>query len=239
MVANVSIVVSHYEKRDKEDLNKLLDQLHLFKKQVVVVINRDGIFKENYFRSDEVLFIERPNLGMNIGGWSAAIKYCDKSDYVIFLQDECEILSFDFLEKYAGLLDQKQNGMVGESINPKWVFEWRILQASPINYVLPGSEKPITRIDYYHQCFRNWNIQPGDTGNHLRALTWGLKTSFLQKLEKFPIGGNKEECIASEIGVSKLVEQHGLRIIQSSEQPFHFVRHKEWHHDGWSKKNKC
>jgi hypothetical protein len=236
MNPNFGIVISHYNKREKNDLNKLLGQLQPFKKQVIVVINRDDIGGEDHFLYESTLIVERPNIGMNIGGWSAGIKYCNNFEYVVFLQDECDIISFDFFEKYIELLNDSQIGMVGESINPKWVYEWEFLRATKLNYSISNfTSNPVSRIDYYHQCFARWNIKPGNTGSHLRALTWGFKNSFLQKIKQFPIGGNKEECIASEIAVSKLVEQHGLSIRQSNERPFSFVRHKEWHQDGWSK----
>jgi hypothetical protein len=238
MKPKVGIVISHYEKRDKSVLKNLLSQFQQMKENLVVVINRDNVSKESSYYADGTIIVERPNLGMNIGGWSSAIKYCRKFDYVIFMQDECEIVDFAFLEHYSNLLNNDQIGMVGESINPKWVYSWEVLKLMSINYQLPSNtEKSITRIDLYHKCFDNWGIKHGNSGHHLRALVWGFKNDVLQKnIEQFPLGMSKEECIAAEIGVSKLVEQYGLRVIQSNERPFCFIRHKEWRQDGWSKK---
>lgn len=236
MQPNVGVVISHYEKRDKNDLINLLNQLHLIKEKIILVINRDNCFEENFYFNDGGVVVERPNLGMNIGGWSSAIKYCKEFEHVIFLQDECEIADFAFLEHYSYLLNNPEIGMVGESINPRWIDRWEVLRAMPVNYNLQTmNDKSITRIDFYHECFRSWGITPGETGRHLRALIWGFKNTVLQKIEQFPTGRNKEECIAAEIGVSKLVEQCGFRVVQSSDNPFSFIRHKEWRQDGWSK----
>ena len=57
----------------------------------------------------------------------------------------------------------------------------------------------------------------------------------MEKISPFPIGNTKEECIASEIAVSKKVEQLGLKVTQINERPFKYISHIEWKLDGSSK----
>jgi hypothetical protein len=54
----------------------------------------------------------------------------------------------------------------------------------------------------------------------------------LSEIGGFPIGRNYAECIAAEIGVSKLVESRGLSVQQvDDDEPFRFIRHEEWNQD--------
>ena len=82
---------------------------------------------------------------------------------------------------------------------------------------------------------KKWGIKPGLTGLHLRSLVWGFKREVLEELFPFPIGKTKEECIASEIAVSKKVEQLGLKVTQIHKKPFKYISHVEWKLDGSSK----
>ena len=82
----------------------------------------------------------------------------------------------------------------------------------------------------------DWGIECGSSGKHLRALNWALSQKTLAKIEGFPLGQNKEECIASEISVSRAIEAKKLGVFQSSNSHFKYIGHKEWRSDGFSKK---
>jgi hypothetical protein len=236
MSNKICIVISHYLGRDNRDLINLINQLDFFKSNLIVSINDDNALSESYSNINGVNFVVRPNIGMNIGGWGAAIKYCQDYDKIIFMQDECIIKDFDFISQYSDLLDNIGAGIVGESINPKWNKSWDLLANSPLNYNVETLEGlTIPRVENYIQCLNKWGINPGKTGLHLRSLVWAFNTSFLSIINNFPIGLNKEECIAVEIGVNKLVEQNNLKILQSATYPFRYIQHKEWKTDGWSK----
>lgn len=236
MSYNTCIVISHYLGRDINNLNNLISQLTFFKENIIVIVNSDHTHIETLDIINGIKFVIRPNIGMNIGGWGAAIKYCNKYDKVIFLQDECIVNDFEFLPRYSELLDTKNTGIVGESINFKWNKSWDSMANSPLNYQVRLSDRVVmSRVEYYIQCLNKWRINPGKTAKHLRSLVWGFNTSFLSIINGFPIGNTKEECIASEIGVSKLVEQHNLNILQSSDNPFQYIHHKEWNTNGWAK----
>ena len=81
----------------------------------------------------------------------------------------------------------------------------------------------------------DWKINPGDSSKHLRALNWALTNKTLKLIDGFPIGKNKEECIASEVAVSRSIESNMLEITQSDKQHFNFIGHREWAEDGFGK----
>lgn len=231
------IVISHYAERDSVDLESLLAELKRFNINVFVVVNDDRVFEDSLFTALGANFLIRPNKGMNIGGWSAAIKYCADFDHVIFLQDECKIISNDFIECYSEKLRNSSIGMVGESLNYKWALDWEKLSKSSLNYRINFSnQQSVNRVTYYLNCLKDWGVNPGATGLHLRALIWGFSSKVLTSaIKSFPEGNNKEQCIASEIAVTKLIEQMGLIACQSNPQPFKYVAHKEWASDGSGK----
>lgn len=231
------IVISHYAKRDDYFLKKLLLEISQVTRKILVVINSDFVncVSEEFYLGYPALV--RPNLGMNIGGWDAAFHRYSNYEHYIFLQDECSLLRYDFLEVYKRKLSDPNVGMVGESINFKWDRSWRDMFLSPLNYsteIVLGSRK-ISRVENYLNTLHAWKIDPGFGGRHLRALVWGIKGETLFRIKGFPIGETKEQCIASEIAVSKKIEQLGLRVDQISETPFTYFKHDEWRSDGVSK----
>jgi hypothetical protein len=80
------------------------------------------------------------------------------------------------------------------------------------------------------------NIDAGNTGFHLRSLCWAFRGDVLRAMGGFPIGKNKGECIAAEIGVSRKVLQLGFEFDQITPNPFCYIGHGEWKADGSSKK---
>ena len=77
--------------------------------------------------------------------------------------------------------------------------------------------------------------QSWKNATHLRSLIWSFKNETVRKIQGFPIGINKGECIASEIAVSKKIEALGLQIKQVDSAPFKYIHHTEWNRDGFSK----
>lgn len=232
-----TIVISHYSKRDKYDLKNLLNELMKFNANIVVTINDDTAISDTIYDTSGIRFIIRPNIGMNIGGWSAALKYCKDFDQIIFLQDECRVNDSEFIDAYAEKLNDPLVGMIGESLNYKWNLKWANLLASNLNYNinLPNGKKN-NRVSFYLEFMNKLNIKPGSTGLHLRALAWGFSSRIItNNISKFPEGTFKEECIASEISVTKMIEQTGLKVCQSDLQPFKFFTHNEWKIDGSEK----
>lgn len=231
------VTISHYNQRSKHNLNSLLLSLKSHKFNLYLVINDDNCAKEKkkVFQNTKTLI--RPNIGMNIGSWNSSYLNNRNFDFYIFVQDECKILNFDFVKNYVSELSKNDVGITGESINYKWANKWENIANSSLNYIVGYNalKRPVYRVQYYLSLMKKWGIEPGLTGLHLRSLVWGFKREVLEKLFPFPLGNTKEECIASEIAVSKKVEQLGLKVTQVHEKPFKYISHFEWKLDGSSK----
>ena len=219
----------------------LIKTLKRLTTEIVVVVNDDDALTESAERFQSVPLIRRANTGMNIGGWGATYRFYPNYDFYIFMQDECEVIREDFVNAYQSELSKDNVGMTGEVINQKWNIEWTKLALSPLNYIagVDALGMPIPRVTYYLQCLRDWEIDPGVHATHLRALVWGFNSRALEVIKNFPVGLNKEQCIAAEIAVSKKIEQHGYKVTQVSDFPFRYIHHVEWRKGGLNKKRQA
>ena len=237
MADKFTAIISNCAPRGNLGVCHLINQLIDIVNQIIIVINDDSCSFLRKEISNEIIRIIRPNTGMNIGAWSEAIEYSSDSDYTFFLQDECRLLRSDFIDNYKNLLSQPNIGMIGESVNPKWDCEWSEISNSRLNYLLNFSNgKSISRVSYYLECMNKWYINPGIRSTYLRSLVWAFNKKGLDAINHFPIGLNKEECIAAEIAVSRKLIQKGLEFRQSDKSCFTYFDHLEWQKDGFSKK---
>jgi hypothetical protein len=234
---DVLIVISHYSARDKTSLMSLIQRISAITSNILIVINDDSATVESFGRLENFPVITRPNTGMNIGGWNSAYQSYRNYNYYIFMQDECSLMRDDFIAAYMQELSAEGVGMTGESINFKWDKSWAELLHSPLNYFtdICLNGRRLSRVENYLGLIRHWGINPGEGGRHLRSLVWGFNQNALRQIGGFPEGRSKEECIASEISVSKKIEELGLRVTQISKTPFSFFKHQEWRSDGHSK----
>ena len=233
---NSIFIISFYNKRPADNLLNLINQLKYFNVQIAIVVNDDNSENIYFEKKQNIFYLRRPNIGMNIGAWDAGYKYFDHYENYFFFQDECYVKKINFYEKYLQLISNKKNGIVGESINPKWDKPWDDIKGTDLNYMVDDGEKKMTRLDFYFQQIKKWSINVGQTGKHLRALNFALRRDVLEKIDGFPIGDSKEECIAAEIGISRKVEEYGFDIVQSDKKHFNYIGHKEWDKMGMVKK---
>lgn len=229
------IVISHYAIRQKVSLENLLSQARAVGVDIVLVINDDNVHEDQIYVEDGIKYIKRQNVGMNIAAWWCAYSKFSNYENYIFFQDECVIINNNFVSAYISKLSQSNVGLVGESINYKWDRPWLEIANSGLNYQIQINNSPISRVNFYLLMLRHWNINPGSSGKHMRALVWAFKRSTLEKIGAFPMGINKDECIAAEIAVSKKIEEIGLLVEQAGPLPFLYVKHLEWRSDGMSK----
>lgn len=234
----ILITISHYSKRDKNNLINLINSLQSQNCDLLIVINDDNCVLERNEMLCNTKALIRPNTGMNIGAWNAAFLNNRNHNFYLFLQDECQILDSTFINQYINELSKKDVGMTGESINYKWANSWNYMEKSALNYKVGYNTNkiPLFRVQHYLNLLKKWNIDGGQSGLHLRSLVWGFKKETLEKVIPFPIGMTKEECIAAEIGVSKKIENLGYKVTQINEKPFKLISHIEWKLDGSSKK---
>jgi hypothetical protein len=235
MESNALIVVAHYASRPRAHLDDLIKKLSSLTTDLIIVINDDDVFDNEVLIEDGVKFIRRQNIGMNISAWWYAYSKFPNYENYVFLQDECVVINDNFVSAYASKLSKPMVGLVGESINFKWAMPWSEIAMSGLNYEVQINNFSIKRVSFYLDMLRRWQINPGLSGKHMRALVWAFKRSTLEKIGPFPSGRNKEECIAAEIAVSKKVEEIGLLVEQVATSPFSYIKHLEWRSDGLSK----
>lgn len=238
------LVISYYDRRDRDPLRRLTESLAQFNAgrdyDICVVVNRDTTGHLGLSTSTPTLAIlERENTGMNIGAWDHGWRTMPKYDEYLFLQDECYVVRPGWLSAFAWKADQPGIGLVGESFNERWLQPWEDLKIAWRSHKMPDhviDGKPASRVEVYLNFLSRNHIPAGNDGGHLRSLVWYVKRSVLEQIGGFPIGRNYGECIAAEIGVSKRVEALGLQAVQVSNEPFCYVRHREWVQDPVTKK---
>ncbi len=225
-------IISYYKSRNKQNLYNLLKQLKIFKSKIAVIINDDETNVLKFEEVDNVYTLFRKNIGMNIGAWNEGYRYFSDYENYFFFQDECFIKKNIFFEKYLNLLSKKDLGLIGETVNTKWSKSWDEMQLSPMNYKILVNEEEMLRVNFYKKQITEWGIELGYSPIHLRSLSMAIKSVNLKKINGFNIGFNKEECIASEIAISKKIMNLNLKIAQSNKEHFYYIGHKEWHNDG-------
>lgn len=234
----VKIIISYYSAREPDSLNQLLNDLSRYQKNILVSINHDADCQFKNINLD-VPHIFNKNVGMNIGAWHHGYKHDTSDDLYIFLQDECFLKNHDFLNAVIKKFESDcALVMLGETINKKWAHSWNTLSRSSLNslendHYVDGHRSP--RVQCYTNAMLGWNINPGDTGEHLRSLVWVLPGKIMRQLGGFPIGRNRGECIAAEIGVSRKIMSLGYKFDQIAPIPFSYFGHCEWRSDGASK----
>ncbi len=230
-----AVVVSLYEARPFEPLAELFESMAAHDAglpyQVVLVVNRTSSGALQVPSMPGMQILERENTGMNIGAWNHGFRHAPGYNAYLFLQDECVVQRDGWLAAFERRAT-KDVGLVGESLNLGWDKPWPRLREThgktPMReHVLNG--EPANRVDVYLDMMRRSGIEPGDTGRHLRSLVWFARRDWLERINGFPLGADFGQCIGAEIGVSRAVIALGGEIAQVAEQPFHYIRHAEWH----------
>lgn len=239
MSASTCVIVSFYDRRPVAPLWQLISAMERHAAgrnyRIGLVINRTGDHPVALPATDRLLGVhERANVGMNIGAWEAGWRYFEGFSTYVFLQDDCYPIRSGWLNALACAAERVEVGLVGESINMAWDKPWDELRQMQAAVVMPEhllNGMPANRVDAYLEFMQRNEIPPGPTGRHLRSLVWGARRVSLERFGGFPVGTNYGECIAAEIATTKKVEAIGLQAVQVSDQPFTFVRHREWNQD--------
>jgi hypothetical protein len=234
------IIISYYDRRPGHNLLALIDSISRHPAggefDMCVVVNRT---KEESLRLPaEYSWISvdyRHNVGMNIGAWDHGWRTHQGYKAYLFLQDECYVIRDNWLAAYSTLLENSEIGMIGETLNLLWDKPWPKLRELFAKHPLPehtiGGEA-VNRVDFYLNFFHEHQVDPGQSGKHLRSVIWYLSGTFLRKIDGFLIGRNYGECIAAEIAASKRVEALGRGIAQvCNDEEFFYIRHLEYNQD--------
>ncbi|HEY9276692.1 MAG TPA: methyltransferase domain-containing protein [Methylotenera sp.] len=227
------VIISYYDERDIDDLLALIASIEAYEPghliEITIVVNqREQRLIDVSSSKYKTNILYRQNQGMNIGAWDYGWRQFKDVDSFIFLQDECRIIRDGWVHDYLKTLESPKVGLVGESINQRWNRSWSDLQGDSASNNSVNTEIK-ARAEAYLSFMQRNTISPGKDAKHLRSLIWAFKRSTLDTINGFPTGANYEECIASEIAVSKKVESLGLEITQiDPQQPFSRIVHSEW-----------
>jgi hypothetical protein len=232
------VVVSYYDRRPAGNLLALLESMHRYPAgadwQACVVVNRTTDCPLALPEGNRIDIEYRPNLGMNIGAWDHGWRRYPGFQHYLFLQDECYVVRAGWLDAYLQAAAPPGVGMVGESLNRMWDHPWAVVRERLGNDRLPehgSSPDGSNRVDFYCRQLREWGVEPGLTGRHLRSVAWFLSGPVLERMNGFFIGRNYGECIASEIAASRKLESLGLKVVQAAEEEFFYIRHLEYNQD--------
>jgi hypothetical protein len=217
------IVVSYYDARPHDLLHNLLRQLDeevsAAKRQVVVVVNsvRDGPTPLPSLKA-KVSLVYRENLGMNIGAWDHAWRIFPDHDRFLFLQDECVIMKSGWLRAYENHLENKEVGLVGESLG--LAKHWDRILA-------PGAKK-LERHRALYEGIKSIGINPGEHATHLQSLIWATRRDVLEAINGFHVGRDRAECIAAEVGCSRKIAGRNLKLMLAGTANFEWISHPQW-----------
>ena len=232
------VVVSYYDRRPAGNLVGLLESMERYPAgadwHACVVVNRTTDCPLALPEGRHVDVEYRPNIGMNIGAWDHGWRRHPGYDHYLFLQDECYVVRNGWLAAYLRAAAAPGVGMVGESLNRMWDRSWPAIHDLLRNDRLPehgSSPDGSNRVDFYCRQFREWGVEPGPTGRHLRSVAWFLSGPALERMNGFFVGRNYGECIAAEIAASRKLESLGLKVVQAAEEEFFYIRHLEYNQD--------
>jgi len=226
------VVVSYYDGRPADDLIRLLDEIgripagRPFALRVVVNRTQDRPLElPPRHAGTEVLY--RENLGYNIGAWEYGWRTGPEYRYYVFLQDECSILRKDWIHNYVKKAAVKRTGLVGENLHFRmpWDAVGELFHGLKQKY---GIDSEGLSLPFLLDFYGRHGIDMGPTAAHLQSLVWCARREVLEAIDGFIIGHTKAEAIAVEIGTSRKLEALGLRLVQASFFPFHFVLHPQW-----------
>ncbi len=234
--SRVLVVVSYYDARPIDDLERLLVALRTtpagwpFDLRVVVNRDRDRPLALAE-RHPAVEFLERPNEGYNIGAWEHGWRSAGTYDGYLFLQHECTLEGEGWLAPFVQRAAEPGVGLVGERLNPAWDAPWAEIETRYAGHSLPGHQidgRPAERLPTYAHFFARQGIDRGARGDHLQTLVLFATRATLEAIGGFPVGRDYGEAIAAEIAISKRVQAHGLRICEVGDRPFRHVSHPQW-----------
>jgi hypothetical protein len=228
------VIVSHYNAWPTDQLIALLDQIqeipsgHPFR--CVIVVNQavDRLL-ELPDRHSGLEIYYRENTGYNIGAWDYGWRTAAPADYYLFLQEECQIASPDWLGAFVRKLSRPKIGLVGEQM--AWPGQsWKRTEYFHIGkkFAGPPGEPPIGHIDGVKRFVKAQGIPLGKTGEHLQSFILATRREVLEAIDGFMIGHCKGDAIACEIAISLSVAAQGMKIKQIGTHPFRYIRHPQW-----------
>ena len=174
--------------------------------------------------------LSRANSGYNIGAWNYGWEAARGYEYYLFLQDECFIKRAGWVSEFEYRMDQDSGiGLLGEAI--MWDrMSWEYIRAATDRDMGTDWFDPIEihPIDIYRNYIEAHGVERGVVGTHLQSLILFTSDKILNEVGGFLVGKTYHEAVASEIGISRLIESKGYRISKIKDAPFALIGHWQW-----------
>lgn len=235
------VIISHYNAWPTDQLVALLDQIHDIPSghpfQCLVVVNQ-AIDRplELPERHSEHRILYRENTGYNIGAWEYGWRNGPPAEYYLFLQEECQIASPNWLGSFVRLLSRPEVGVVGERLTFRGLT-WKRIEFFQNGYPfqgLPGDE-PIGHVDGLKRSLKARGVPLGRRGDHLQSFILASRRNVLEAIDGFMIGHSKGDAIACELAISLMTVARGMKLKQVGTLPFRYIHHPQWMflENGW------
>lgn len=235
---NTLVIISFYTERDIKPLLNLIKQIDEIQAgvpfDVAIVCNSQQDSSANLslkLNNKSVKVIVQENKGFNIGAWDFGWRQFPTYDYYLFLQDDCFITRQNWLKVFVERFSSNSKlGLLGESMN--WELSWEELAQSKYNgfhreHILDG--EPVKRIALYRKFLALNQIAEGKNAEHLQTTVLFTSRTILEQVDGFIIGQNYGEAIASEIAISKKIQQLGYSIeTVKPNSCYHYIAHPQW-----------
>jgi len=233
------VVVSYWVARSPRALFKLLrktQELDAGSPFDLIVVCNGGDLKPltlppNLARLGfRVLF--RENTGWNLGAWEQGWRSAQGYQFYLFLQDDCILKRPGWISEFEFRAENDPKvGLIGETImwdQMSWSFVRTATDRDLGRIAWPESE-PVHPLDVYKELLTRRGVPIGDVGTHLPTLILFAPRTVLEEIGGFPlIGSTYREAVACEIGISRLIESRGYRLVKIDRESFHLIGHHQW-----------
>lgn len=232
------LVVSHWTGHSRRNLRRLLSQMNKVSAgaiyDLVIVCNGGGLDLEGLRKVSPAGFvtvINRENQGYNIGAWDAGFRAFPDYDYYLFLQDECVLRNFGWLDAFVFRIQNDPGvGLLGEALmwdGISWEFA-KVATARDLgeDWYAPSEVNPI---DFYQAQLADMGLPASSVGTHRQALVLFIDSALMRKTDGFQNDSRYEYAVACEIAISRRIAALGYRIgLVSPGKPFAMIGHPQW-----------
>jgi hypothetical protein len=233
------VIISYWVGRPAKDLNRLLAQMQKIDAgapfDILIVCNggleRPLSLPPRYYGL-RLRILNRENTGYNLGAWDHGWRNADGYAYYLFLQDDCFLKRPNWVFDFGFRMSRDMGiGLLGEAI--MWDrMTWRYIREATdrdLGRLAWPEDEPIHPLDTYQALLDRRGIPRGEVGTHLPSLILFTSRQILNEIGGFPIiGSSYREAVASEIGISRLIESRGYRITKLKDRSFELIGHRQW-----------
>lgn len=237
--ARTCVVVAHWIGQSDAQLHRLLRETRTTEAgapfDLRIVCNggdEKPLLLPPEFANWDIQILNRENIGYNIAAWDHGWKIDPRHDFYLFLQSECFLKQQGWVEAFEFRMTRDSGiGLLGEKI--LWDREtWPFVRAATdrdLGAAAWPKDEPRHPIDTYKALIEQAGIPPGELGTHVPTIIHFTSRNILEEIGGYPfLGPSYREAVATEVGISRLIESRGYRVCQLKNDPFAYIGHRQW-----------